>query len=429
MLSFSHRNCDVSVRERLAFDDTAKETFLPEALRCVHVNEAMILSTCNRIEIFASVKETRLASEKIFSLLHNHCGMSIDELEGRAEVYVDEGAIHHLFSVVSALDSLVIGESQIAGQVKEAFRFAYERQFCSQKIVRAMHYAFKCAALVKNSTEVAKNPVSVSSVAVLKAKEVAQSLEGKKVLVVGIGKMGKLAVKHLLNLKATITIINRDPKKAKDLADECKGEISVGAYDDLENLINSHEILFCATGAPHPIITRQHVKHVPFKRYWFDLSVPRNIEDFVSDEIEIFSVDDLSDIANKNLALREEQARVAYGIVGRFTAEFFRWLETLSVTPTITALRDLAKEVAHEELERALKKGFVPKEYEENLTKLLHNAFKKFLHIPTKRLKEVSDKPEVDTMIESIKYLFNLDDNAGKRDKYKCEYHKEGIGR
>jgi glutamyl-tRNA reductase len=418
LISFSHKNCDIKVREKLAFEEIDKHFYSKTLIEYHNINEVMILSTCNRVEVFASVKDCRSASEFIFKILNEHSKISQEELEGRAESYQDEGAIHHLFSVVSALDSLVIGESQIAGQVKDAFRYSYDNGFCSQKIVRAMHYAFKCAATIKNSTDISKNPVSIASIAVSKSKEIFGTLENRNAIVIGAGEMGRLATKHLISNGANVTLVNRNIERAKDLQNEITN-IEIADFSMLVKLINNSDLLFCATGSTEFVIKKEMVQYVDFCRYWFDLSVPRNIEDVAG--IDIFSVDDLKGIAQKNLSLREEQATMAYGIIGKFTIEFYHWLDSLSVNPTISYLRDLAKESSQKELKRAIKKGYIPAEYEESIKKVIHNSFKKFLHQPTVKLKEVAYKPEADTVLESIKYLFG---EAKPLDKYKCEHIK-----
>ncbi|NPA81935.1 MAG: glutamyl-tRNA reductase, partial [Epsilonproteobacteria bacterium] len=336
-VSFSHKNTNIHIREKLAFnDEEVLKDFYRRLLAFETINEAIILSTCNRVEIMTSVKECERSLDHIFNELSALTGVSKEELEGRGEVYEDNGAIHHLFTVVSSLDSLVIGETQIVGQVKKAFLFAYENKFCGQKLSRTMHHAFRCAAEVRNSTDISKNPISISSVAVAKAKEIlGGSLGGYTAIVVGAGEMAELAAKHLAAAGVNLIIINRNMEKAKELASKIEENVNIEVhpFSDLKKFINRYRLLFSATGAPHTVITKDMVEETDFERHWFDIAVPRDIEDCDCKNVNIYAVDDLEDIVNRNKALREEQAKIAYSIIGKATMDFFKWLQTLAVDP------------------------------------------------------------------------------------------------
>ncbi|WP_200762185.1 glutamyl-tRNA reductase [Nitrosophilus alvini] len=427
VISFSHKNSDVTVREKLALSEPEiREKTYKKLMEHRAINEVIILSTCNRVEVIASVKDPYKATEYILSLLSSNSGISLEELEGRADIYEDNGAIHHIFSVASALDSLVIGETQISGQLKDAYKESFEKGYCSQKLSRVMHYAFKCAAAVRNSTDISKNPVSVASAAVAKAKSILGSLGGYTALILGTGEMGLLAAKHLISNGCNIILIGRDLKKTKEIVKELGSQAQAEPFSNIKDLLNRYRLLFTATGAPHPIITPDMIEPREFERHWFDMAVPRDIEECSCKNVNIYSVDDLQDIVNQNLALREEQASIAYKIVGRFTMEFFKWLQSLSVDPIIKEIRNRAREASLKELKKAIKKGYLPAEYEEEVTKILHNAFNTFLHRPTVNLKKVAEEPSGDTIVESIKYFFDI--NGGKEtslNRYKCEYHMD----
>ncbi len=424
IISFTHKNTDIKVREKLSFsDEDKKKTFLDKLHKSKYINESILLSTCNRVEVITSVSSCKEIIKHIFDELSVFSGIEASELENRADIYEDNGAIHHLFSVVASLDSLVIGETQIVGQLKDAFKFSADKGFCSQKLSRAMHHAFKCAASVRASTDISKNPISVSSVAVSKAKDVFGSLEGETAVLVGAGEMSRLAGKHLLAAGAKIVVVNRSLERAKELADELGEDVTCRAYSDLKELLNTHSLLFSATGAPHFVITEDMVESRDFERYWFDIAVPRDIECDMQD-VNVYAVDDLEEIVAKNLSMREEQARVAFSIVGRSTMEFFKWLQTLSIEPIIKELRDKAKACSQKEIKRSVKKGYIPEEYEETVEKILHCAFNAFLHTPTLKLKELAEKPEADTIVQSIQEIFEFDkDSIKKLNMYKCEYY------
>lgn len=427
IVSFTHKNTDLATREKLSFGSEALlEEYLKRLLEHKSINEAIILSTCNRVEIIVSSKDPFASTDYIFSLLAQHSGIGKEELEGRADLYEDNGAIHHLFSVASSLDSLVVGESQITGQLKDAFRFSFDKGYCGQKLGRAIHYAFRCAAQVRKETNISENPVSVASAAVAQAKAVLGELGGNTAIVVGAGEMSRLACRHLASSGCNIIIVNRNQGSAEKIASELGGMAQVMPFKDLGDLINRYRLLFSATAASHPIITRDMVEKRGFVRYWFDLAVPRDIEEPEDGTIHLFSVDDLKMIVNTNIALREEQAKKAYGIVGRFTMDFFRWLQTLSVEPLIKEIREQARKASLRELERAIKKGFIPEEMYGSVMKVIHQSFNAFLHQPTVNLRDIAEKPSADTIVEAMKFVFDVEKEVKLLEKYKCEHHIKG---
>jgi len=417
--SFSHKNCDIATREKMAFDDSAKQATLAKLTADHNINEAIILSTCNRVEIITSVKDCPLAEVAIFKALEDHSDLDFKELETRADLFENEGAVHHILSVTSALDSIVIGETQIAGQVKEAMKFAADNGFCGQKLTRVMQYAFKCAAEVRNKTEIARKPTSVASVAVDKAKKLLGSLENITAIVVGAGEMGTLACKYLKANNAKIVIVGRNREKTSKIAAEICEQIDIASFDELPYLLNTHPLVFSATSATHHIITEDMVKPCDFNRFWFDISVPRDIGVDSSGNLTVTTVDDLKDIAQTNMLQRADEAKIAYTIVGKYTVDFFKWINTLSVDPLIKSLRDKAEKSCEVELAKAIKKGFVAKEQEEAVKILLHSAFKKFLHEPTVNLKALSNSPKLESMADDLQYLFGLGEEATVLESYK----------
>ncbi|ASM39969.1 glutamyl-tRNA reductase [Campylobacter sp. RM12327] len=425
-ISFTHKNTDICVREKLSFSDNEnKRKFLQNICSSKYISEAMVLSTCNRVEIFTRSLEHKEAEDLILSQLHQSSGIDLEELTTRADIYEDEGAIHHLFSVASSLDSLVIGETQIVGQLKDAFIFAYENGFAKLNISRAMHYAFKCAASIRNSTDISKNHISVSSVAVAKAKEIFGSIENIEALIVGAGEMSRLAGKHLVASGAKVTIINRSLENAKDLADELGINASYDSISKLAQYINKNKIIFSATGSSNPVITDDMLENKDFDRYFFDIAVPRDIDITPTDKIHIFAVDDLDEIVKKNTTIREEQAQIAYALVGDMTNEFFKWIQSLASTPIIKALRFKAREVAENEIQKAIKKGYLKNSDKEEARKLVHQVFKAFLHTPSVNLKDLGNKVEADAIIRSVQYIFDIQDKFKEFNFYKCEYEWE----
>ena len=435
ILSYSHKNTDIAMREALSLDikNPVTKEFLEDLVDNKFITEAVILSTCNRIEFILNTLNSEKAEEFLLDKLSNYSKIPLEKLQKCADSYDNLSAIHHLFSVASSLDSLVVGETQISGQLKSAFKFSYELGCCGLYLSRAIHYAFRCAASVRNSTSISQNSVSVASTAVAQAKEILGDLKNQFALVIGAGEMSEICAKHLINANCEVLIINREIQNAQKVCDTIlsanpNAKIRAESFKDLSTYINEIPLIFSATGAPHTIITSDMVEAKDWNRYWFDLAVPRDIECAImerSDKIQIYAVDDLEDIVRKNLALREEQAKIAYGIVGRATQEFFSWQQSLNVEPLIKTIRALAKDAALKELNKGILKGYLPKEYEKNIEKTLHNAFNTFLHDLTINLKAVANTPKADSIVESLRFLFKQETQERMLESYKCEYAQD----
>ena len=423
-ISFTHKNSTIEIREKLSFSD---EGHLKECLAKLNsseaIHESILISTCNRMEVFVSCSSVMTATKHIFKLLNERSGISEEELEGRADIFDDQGAIHHLFSVASSLDSLVVGETQIAGQLKDAFRFSYDNNYCGQKLSRAMHYAFKCAAEVRNITNISSKPVSIASVAVNQLRDILKDLEGKKALVIGVGEMSEITAKHLISNGVEVYIVNRTRANAEELAVNCGAKVK--DFSELPQLVNEFEILFTATSSKDPIITDAIIENCDFERYWFDMALPRDISFSHGENINLFVIDDLKSIVHENLTIREDEARRSYEIIGRQTMHFYEWLRSLSVEPIIKEIYTQAKKAAEDETARVISSGYLPKEYEKEIQKMNEQVLKRFLHDITHKIRQVSGEANADTMIESLKFLLQ-NEKSELPNKYKCEHMIKG---
>lgn len=408
LVSLSHKNSDITIREKFSFDPTTQVDILKNLTEDPCINEAAIVCTCNRLELVVNSCKPSDSITRIFEVLSRFSGIDKNELEGRADIFEDEGAVKHLFSVAAALESIVVGENQIIGQLKDSFNQACQAGYCKTKLNRLFSYAFKCAAEIKSVTDIGKNPVSVASAAVAQAKDAVGNLGGYSAVIFGTGEMSVLTSKHLVAHEVNVIMVGRDLERTKGIAAEISDKVSAAPYSEIGNLINSYRLFFSATGAPHALITNDMVREKEFERHWFDLAVPRDIDIKENPKIHIYTVDDLKSIVEKNMSLREEEASKAYTIVGEYTNNFFSWLETLSVDPIIKELREKAQAAAKSEIDKAVAKGYLPKEHEVGVSKIIHNAFKAFLHEPTTVIKEVADKPEADDFIDTVKRLFDI---------------------
>lgn len=424
VISFSHKNTDIQTREKLAFaNEENKDRFLKQILAQELVTEAILLSTCNRVEIITTARNTKNASKSIVEKLASYAGVDYEDLYERADIYENDGAIHHLFSVASALDSLVIGETQIVGQLKDAFRFSLAKRYCEQKLPRALHYAFKCAAAVRNATSLGTGSVSVASTAVAKAKEIVGDTTGVKALVIGAGEMSELTIKHLLSSGFDVILTSRDFKKASILADSFEQHVEVQEYSNLQKLLNETPVMITATSAPYPIITQELTKECSFERYWFDIAVPRDIDENIeSSNLLIYSVDDLQDIVDSNMTQRASQAKMAYSIVNKMSLEFFEWLKSLEIEPVIKNMYLKGDEIIEKKIKNAIKKGFISRTDEENIKKLCQTVLTEYLHQPTSTLKGISKDMECDVVVGTIQSIFGFSSETNFINKYKCDH-------
>jgi len=421
VISFTHKNTDISTREKLAFNnELEKERFLKTIIECDAIDEAILVSTCNRIELILNINDYKTAREFSLEIFSNHSTLLKEELEDLVDIFEGESAVHHIFTVASSLDSLVVGETQIAGQLKDAFKFSIEKNFSGKNLSRVLHFAFKCAARVRNITQLGSGSVSVASTAVAQAKQIYGENSGIKALVIGAGEMSELACRHLLKCGFNVLICSRNIKKARILAhsivsdgngnEYSHDQIEVRAYDQLEELLNSMELMVTATAAPYPIIKKEMVFSCGFIRHWFDIALPRDIENMEVDGVNIYSVDDLQSIVDETMELRASQAKEAFSIVSKMTQEFFSWLNTLSVEPVIKDIRLKSEDIIEKKIQNALKKHFIKKEDTKNIKKLCQTVMAEFLHIPTIRLKELSKQSDGDEVLEYIKDIFAIED-------------------
>jgi len=429
VISFSHKNCQQTLREQLAFTSVeVKKEFLNKITELEFIYEAYVVSTCNRVEIVVATKDNFASYHSIIGILSQISGIDFYLVKDTANTYNDEEAILHIFSVVSALDSLVIGESQITGQVKEAFKFSYDNGTAGEKLNKVVSYAIKCAAQIRNVTNISKQPISIASVAVAQAHNLyGDNITGMMALVIGTGEMSIIAMKHLVRLGCDVTLISRNILKASVLAKEIDENIKVDSFDTLKKYINRYRLLFSATSAPEPIIKNSMIENENLDRVWFDMAIPKDIEDIYLQNLQLFRIDDLQAISNKNYALKEEQALIAQDIVIEYKDSFYHWLRVLSAEPVIKHMRLKVIDSITKELNRAIKKGFIHEEMRYNVEKMAYQMFNRFLHDPTNILRETSGDSSASNTLDAMKKIFNIDVAHENVKKYKNEHHFKGY--
>jgi len=408
IVSFTHKNTTLDIREKLAFsNDDQKLEFLKKASQDSNITEVMLTSTCNRIEIFASCTEIEDAVMTLLLHLHTHSLIPADELEVRAEVYEDRSAIHHFFSVVSSLDSMVVGETQIAGQTKDAYNLSLINGLCGDEITGAIRHAFSCAAEVRHVSDISSKPVSIASVAMKQLKKDAGDLDEMRALIIGAGEMSVHTARYLIKEGVSITIMNRTRAKAEDIAQEFDAQVI--DFEELSAVLNEFDILVSATSATTPIISKRDINFNIKDRYWIDMAVPRDIEAFNSNAIKLYAVDDLKTIVDENLSIREDQAKASFSVIRKFTKEYYIWKQRQNIEPMIKELYVRAHQAAAVETARAVKSKYIPKEYEAQAQKLAEQALKRFMHAKMQRLREVSEAKESENLIASLKHILGLE--------------------
>jgi glutamyl-tRNA reductase len=405
VVSFSHKNCEQGMREKLAFanDEETKE-MLKQLVSFEFVHEAFIISTCNRVEIVLATRDNFSSYHAILGLMSQKSDINFYVLKTSAKSYDDEEAVAHLFSVVSSLDSLVIGESQITGQVKEAFKLSVANGTAGKKLNRVISYAVKCAAEVRNVTNISQNPVSIASVAVAQAQNIlGANIQGMKAVVIGAGEMAVLAAKHLLRVGCDVVFIGRDLEKIQAVADSLGENVKADTMENLGKYVNRYKLLFSATSSKEPVVTKTLIENETIPRLWFDMAIPRDIEDTGLEKLQLFRIDDLREISQSNHSLR------------------------LSIEPVIKEMRMNVDDAIDKEIKRAITKGFVPEEYEENIRKMAEQMFNRFLHDPTQNLRHSSTEKKNANCIEAIKKMFNIDTDNMDLKKYKEDHHTKGY--
>ncbi|MHB0993610.1 MAG: glutamyl-tRNA reductase [Sulfurovum sp.] len=429
VMSFSHHHCDQAMREKLAFvSDEETKQMLNQLVEFDFIHEVFIVSTCNRVEIVLATSDNFSSYHTVLGLMSQKSTLNFYQIKELGKRFDDEEAIGHIFSVVASLDSLVIGESQITGQVKEAFTFSYKNGTAGRKLNRVISYAIKCAAQVRNETHISQNPVSISSVAVAQAyKLLGENMIGMTAVVVGAGEMAVLAVKHLLRVGCDVVMLGRDTEKVERIAQSLGENVKADSLDKLAKYLNRYRLMFTATSSRELIVTKKLIENEALPRLWFDMAIPRDIEDMELEKLQIFRIDDLRAISHNNHALREEQAVKASEIVQKYTEDFYDWLRALSVEPVIKQMRQHVSAAIEKEMQRALKKGFIPEEYEDNIRKMAEQMFNRFLHDPTHNLRHSSADNKNANCIEAVKNMFNINTENIDFKQYKNDHHTKGY--
>ncbi len=408
LIGVNHKTAPIELRERIAIsrDELADVT---RALAAQPgVSECMIVSTCNRVELLAAVEspETDLTA-----FLNNHFGLDRALLAPHIYEHRDQLAVRHLFRVAASLDSMVVGEPQILGQVKDAFATARAAGTVSGQLEHLLQSAFAAAKRVRTETAIGSNSVSIASVAVELARKIFGSLQGRTVFLVGAGKMSELAARHLVQQGAgAILVTNRTLERARQLAEPFNGRVI--PFEKLYETATDADIVISSTGAPHPIFRREHGQQFMHRRrnrpmFFIDIAVPRDVDPAMNkvEGIFVYDIDDLQAVAASHIAERQTQAGDAEAMINVEVERFHQRRRAVNVAPAIVSLQHQAEEIRQNELKRMhAKLGVLSAEQLAAVEALTRGLVNKFLHPPMQALKQAArenDSTRVDALCEA----------------------------
>jgi glutamyl-tRNA reductase len=415
VVGLNHRTAPIEIRECLAFPEDKIGEALCQAQSLFSLRENMILSTCNRVEIYAAARETERAILDLKGFLSNYHRIALKDFEKSLYAFSGSEAVRHVFRVASSLDSMVVGEPQITGQIKAAYDFSTQSKTSGYILHRLLHRAFHVAKRIRTETKIGNSAVSVSSVAVELAKKIFETLEGKTVLLIGAGEMCELAAQHLVSGGVErVLVTNRTYERAVTFAEKFKGEPV--PFGEMDHGLKGADIVLSATDSPQYLLRHDQVsrvmkdrKHKPI--FFIDIADPRDIDPRVGDleNVYLYNIDDLQKVADENIRDREKEAERAEAIVDEEMGKFVQWYRSLDITPTIIALREKFEEIRKKELDKTLSlhPNLTEKE-KKSLEALTSSIINKILHEPVTLLKRSNGETTADLYLDSLQTLFKL---------------------
>src|SRR5436190_3163445 len=411
LVGLSHKTAPVEVRERFAFNGDALKSALASLVDRNEIKEVMILSTCNRVEVVAESTD----DQRIREFLCEFHRVQDDVIAKHLYTFRNADAIRHIFRVASSLDSMMVGEPQILGQVKEAYRIASDAGTVGMNLSALMSRAFAVAKRVRSETGISQSAVSVSYAAVELARKIFGSLSGKVVMIIGASKMGELAAKHLRRAGVSSVIVtNRTFERAVEMAQVFEG--AAVPFEHFEEHMDHADIIISSTGAPNFIISKPLAEQVIHRRknrpiFFIDIAVPRDIDPLVNeiDNAFLYDIDDLQQVIDTNLKERLKEAMRAEQIVDDEVEAFCLKMQTRDVVPTIVQLRESLEKARRDEIERNRRhlKDLSP-EQQAAVDQITKSIVNKILHPPIEQLKQMAHDPQGADLAELIRKIFNV---------------------
>ena len=415
LIGVNHKTAPVEVRELLAFSESSLVEGLQSLVDGEVLREALIVSTCNRVEVLTATANDQLqqGAARITDFLSRAHSLSAESFSSHLYQHVDDQAVRHFFRVTSSLDSMVVGEPQVLGQVRRAYSQALEAGTAGRILNRLIHHAFHVAKRVRAETGIAASAVSISYMAVELGKKIFSSLEGRTVLLIGAGEMAELSARHLINAGVSrVMVTNRTAESATRLAAQFNGE-AVG-FEALPDYLAEADIVICSTGAEQYVVTAEMARAALGRRrnrpaFFIDISVPRNVDPAIGalPNLFVFDIDDLESVISSNIREREHEAQRAELIVDSEVMQFQQALRALDIGPTLAALRQKLQDIARDELERQRGRlGQLSAEQEKAVEALLLATVNKISH---PLLSHVRRRAGDDVSIQAWRETFGLE--------------------
>ena len=416
LLGINHKTASVEVRECIAFAEDETKTALHSLLGKSFIKEALLFSTCNRVEILLVTDNKTRAVEETKGFIAEFNKIPLEKFEDALYIHEGDEAVRHVFRVASSLDSMVVGEPQILGQVKEAYRIATDEKTSSVILNRLLHRTFFVAKRIRTETGIGDRAVSISYAAVELARKIFGVLAGKTVLLIGAGEMAELAVEHLIRNKTVkVWVANRTFETGVELAKQFNGQAI--RFEEIPESLKTVDIIISSTGAPDYVIQRDQVKGVLRKRknrplFFIDIAVPRDIDPEINrlNNTYVYDIDDLKGVIDENVEDRQKEAIKGQRIVDEAVIRFREWYESLDVVPTIVALRNKMESIAAAELKKTLQSSMVSEQDATALHKMADSLINKILHDPTRFLKRNGMREDKSFYIDTVRKLFKLDE-------------------
>lgn len=416
LLGINHKTAPVELRECIAFAADESQAALQTLHRQPHIKEVLLVSTCNRVELLFTTDNKSQSIPTTKSFIADFNKIPIEQFEDALYIHEGDAAVRHVFRVASSLDSMVVGEPQILGQMKEAYRIATRVKSSGVILNRLLHRTFFVAKRIRTETGIGDRAVSISYAAVELGRKIFGNLAGKSVLLVGAGEMAELAVEHLIRNKADdIWVANRTFENGLELAKKFNG--SAIRFEEITNCLESIDIIISSTGSPDFVITRDQVKGVIRKRrnrpiFFIDIAVPRDIDPQVNrlTNSYVYDIDDLQGVVDENIEDRQQEAVKGERIVDEAVINFRQWYESLDVVPTIIALRKKMESIAAAEIKKTLQSNRIPESSVSAIHKMTGALINKILHDPTVFLKKDGMLEDKSLYIDTIRKIFRLDE-------------------
>lgn len=407
VVGVNHNNTPINIRETVSFTDTQKIEGI-NFLLDNGIEEAIILSTCNRSEVYIYSNNISDKVEVVKNFYQDY--FDVESIEEFLFNKTGEEAIKHVFNVSAGLDSLVLGEDQILGQVKDAHDFA--RQLGSSKKVfnKLFREAITVSKDIKTTTKISHQPLSISYIGIKCLKEKMGSLENKNALVIGLGKMSKLAMKHLEEEQLNnIYVTNRSYEKLKNIQDEYKNLIPI-KYEDRYEVMDKVDIVISATASPHTVLKKAEMPKTSNKLIMMDIALPRDIDKNLNEfeNIEVYDIDDLKKISEANDKKRRQLASIGELIIDEKIEEFNEWLDTIKIDPTIQSLNDKCSDIREDTLDYIYRKLDLNCREKKIIDKMLTSALKRLVREPIINLKQIKDSGKQEEYIKIVEELFDL---------------------